>query len=185
MLVAATLLATGAFIRTAEGATQRYVDQAGADAGTCTPIGSACATISFAISVSAAGDTINLAVGTYNEDVDLNLAGLTLAGAGAASTTIDYVGQPGHNNAGMYVQADNVTVQDLTLTDSVVNSTPRYGLKVGTTSPMTGSDGVTISGVTVSNSYRTGLDVLGASNITIDGVTLATRGGTQKRSFAA
>ena len=62
--------------------TTRYVATTGSDAGACTSPGSPCLTVNHAISLSADGDTVNVAAGTYAENVVVNKS-LTLRGANA------------------------------------------------------------------------------------------------------
>ncbi len=78
------------------------------------------ATIGAAVAAAEAGDTINVAAGTYNEQVNLNKANLILRGAqagvaacarpdGANETVIT------HANGPLQITADNVTVDGFTL----------------------------------------------------------------------
>ncbi|MHB8868323.1 MAG: right-handed parallel beta-helix repeat-containing protein [Thermoleophilia bacterium] len=129
------------------------------------------ATIQAAVDAAVTGDTIRVGAGTYAEDVYVSTAGITIVGAGRDLTTIDYAGQPGHNNAGMYVTASDVTLEGFTLTRSGTASVPRYGLKVAAVA------GVTVTNVAVTKAYRTGLDVLGATDFSAHGVVLADNGG--------
>jgi hypothetical protein len=71
-------------------ATTWYVDVfTGSDGYNCLAPGTACATIDGAVGKAAAGDTIQIAAGTYHEyGIGLSKQ-LTLDGAGAASTIID------------------------------------------------------------------------------------------------
>lgn len=71
---------------TAAAGTDRYVSNTGADAGNCSV--SPCFTIQYAVNQSVGGDTINVAAGTYNEQVKVTTSNLTITGAGAAATTI-------------------------------------------------------------------------------------------------
>lgn len=78
------------------------------------------ATIGAAVAAAAAGDTINVAAGTYNEQVNLNKANLILRGAQGG---VSACGRPGnvnetiitHTNGPLQITADNVTVEGVTL----------------------------------------------------------------------
>jgi hypothetical protein len=86
---AAVTLAMPLFMGTAGavGGT-RYVAPTGTDTGACTAHAHPCATISYAVGQANAGNTVNVAAGTYHETVALTKP-LVLKGAGAATTTID------------------------------------------------------------------------------------------------
>jgi len=116
------------------------------------------------------GSTVNIAPGTYFETLNITLDNLTLLGADRATVIIDPTGLA-TNNAGIYVNADNVTLESLTLRSTVTNSLPRYGIKFGIV------DGCTLEDVTVKDVYRSGVDVLGASNLTILNVAVMDNGG--------
>jgi Calx-beta domain len=57
-------------------------------AGACTPADPNCATIQAAVNAASAGDTIQVAAGTYAEHVSIN-KDLTVNGAGAGQTIVD------------------------------------------------------------------------------------------------
>ncbi len=65
-----------------------YVSTTGLDSNTCTSAELPCLTIGAAITKAAAGDTVNVAGGTYAERVTVGKS-LTIMGSGAGRTTID------------------------------------------------------------------------------------------------
>lgn len=78
------------------------------------------ATIGAAVTAAAAGDTINVAAGTYNEQVNLTKANLILRGAQAGVTACARPGDVNetvitHVNGPLQINADNVTVDGFTL----------------------------------------------------------------------
>ncbi|UCH85907.1 MAG: right-handed parallel beta-helix repeat-containing protein, partial [Candidatus Latescibacterota bacterium] len=73
--------------------------------------------------------------------------------------------------AGIYVAADDVVLYDLTLVGDTGNTLPRYGVKFGD------FDGCWMEQVTVQTCYRTGVDILGATNLTVKDVTSTGNGG--------
>ncbi len=79
------LLASGA-----SHAADWYVGTAGSDApGQGTSVGAPFATLGFATTAAASGDTIHIAAGTYNEPTSVTVGkSLRYSGAGMASTTI-------------------------------------------------------------------------------------------------
>jgi hypothetical protein len=116
------------------------------------------------------GDVLNVAAGTYYETLNITTAGIDLVGVDRGSVIVDPTGQA-TNNAGIYVSADNVSVQSLTIQSTVTNSLPRYGIKFGD------YDGCTLEDVTVTDVYRSGIDALGSSNLTLYDVTTQDNGG--------
>ncbi len=74
--------------------------------------------IQDAINAAASGDTINIAAGTYTENVMANKP-VTLAGAGASTTTISAAG-----GTAVTITANNVTVDGFTIT----NPTGKHGI---------------------------------------------------------
>ncbi|MCA9976625.1 MAG: hypothetical protein KC413_12775, partial [Anaerolineales bacterium] len=104
-------------------AATRYVATNGTDTGDCGSAAAPCATIQYAHDQADAGDTIQIAAGTYLGSVILNRS-ITLEGAGAATTIVDGAG------AEMVMQmaaaANSLTVRRLT-----VRNGGRYGIVSG------------------------------------------------------
>ena len=66
------------------------------------------------VNAAGIGNTVNVEAGTYDEDVSASVAGQTLLGDGAATTTIR--GAIGGDSATMRIGASNVTVSGFTIT---------------------------------------------------------------------
>ncbi len=79
------------FMRPAKAAffASRFVATTGVDNTDCSMAGAPCLTINYAILQAMAGDTINVAAGTYNGPQVLINKSLNVIGAGAATTIID------------------------------------------------------------------------------------------------
>jgi uncharacterized repeat protein (TIGR01451 family) len=118
--VAAALLVAGPAL-----AQTRFVATTGTDAGTCVNPGTPCRTIQYAHGQANAGDTIQIAAGTYSESPRITKS-VTLAGASAASTIIapqlaDQLPGPAPTPTNSAVILDiagaglNVTVRDVTV----------------------------------------------------------------------
>jgi hypothetical protein len=116
------------------------------------------------------GSTVSVLAGTYYETLNITTADLDIIGADRATVIIDPTGFAS-NGAGIYIAADNVTLQSLTLNSTVTNSLPRYGIKVADV------DGCTIEDVLVTEVYRSGFDALGSSNLTLTNISSVDNGG--------
>jgi len=115
--------------------------------------------------------------GTYAEAVNVNKS-CSIYGASRASVIVNPVGFA-VNNAGIYVDADNVVLSGFTLTGSNVNSLPRYGVKFGT------RDSCWLDDAEIRNCYRTGVDILGATNLSVTNVNSHDNGGNGFQSTDA
>ena len=72
-------------------------------------------TIQSAVNAASSGDTIQIAAGTYNEDVDTKGKDLSLIGAGSAKVTIN---ASGNDSAITVDQGESVYLEGVTLTGS-------------------------------------------------------------------
>lgn len=165
-----------------------YVDAAaapGGDGSAGTPFD----TIQGAITAATAGDTIMVAAGTYDEDLVIDVEGLTLQSADLHGAAINTAGlfSPGLDFGGITILADNVTLDGFSISQSVpqaiihthdadnvsivnnaisgVGAANPRGIDVGFGAG--NSDGVVIEGNTFSNLY-TGVYLNQASNLTIN-----------------
>jgi hypothetical protein len=94
-----------------------FVATTGNDGNDCLTVGTACQTIQGAVNKASSGDTINVAAGTYNEQVTISKT-VTLKGAQAgtdartrsgAESIITYAGGP------VQIEADNVVIDGFTI----------------------------------------------------------------------
>jgi hypothetical protein len=117
VLTSAALLGSTLWVSPAmAAATTRYVATTGSDTTDCSNSGSPCATIQYAIGQSAMGDTIEVAAGTYAENIDVTQS-VTIEGAGQGATIVEpAVSNPdpcsGSSLCGTVTAASNVFVID-------------------------------------------------------------------------
>ena len=111
-----TILLAFSFFVLAAGASATTWNVPGDGSGTCTTGNPSCNAIQDAISAATAGDTINVAAGTYYENVVINKP-LSLIGALRTTTTID------GSNVGnaVTITASNVTLSGFTITGGQAN----------------------------------------------------------------
>ena len=127
------------------------------------------------ISAIVIGGVVTVASGTYEESLNINKTGISIIGSGVDESIIDHSGKTPQNNAGVYVSANKVSLKGFTITGDSLDSTPRYGLKVGTNSATT--DSVVFENLKVQKSYRTGFDIARAKDISIKNVQAINNGG--------
>jgi parallel beta-helix repeat protein len=142
---------------------------AGASAATLTVCdGCTYETITAAVAAANANDTIDVDPGTYNENVTLNKAGLTLQATDPATPTV-IVGQIGGGNATVRIAASDVTVEGFIITRAG-NDPADWD------DPTLTSSGVAIQGQAISNALiqnslitgmRTAIDVNNSNGHTI------------------
>ena len=119
LCMAATLVVLSAALAlgmpSGAAAATRHVDDVGsADSGDCTDPSAPCSTVQYAVDQADAGDTIELAGGTFAPGAVIAKPNLTITGAGAGQTTVSSsAGQP--RAFDLRGAADGLTVRALTL----------------------------------------------------------------------
>lgn len=123
--------------------------------------------IQAAINAANPGDTVNVCSGTYNEDVSVNKAGLSLLGSNSANTTIR--GPLGGDSAAVRISASNVTVANFTITRDGNNPSQWND-------PNLNSAGIAIQGLAITNALirdnnvtgnRSGIDINNSNGHTV------------------
>ncbi len=118
-------LQNGRSTQAAPLATTWYVNTAtGSDSNSCLSAGSACATIGGAIGKAALDDVIEVAAGTYTENLVETLAvqNVTLNGAGVGSTIID-----GSASGRVLETTGNVTITGVTIQNGYIDPSDIFG----------------------------------------------------------
>jgi conserved repeat domain/conserved repeat domain len=136
-----------------------FVSPSGVDGNDCLSSGTACLTIGGAIGKASSGDTINVAAGTYNENLTIAIA-LTLSGpnAGIDPNTGPRVPEAVINGGGLTTiipQVPNIVINGFT----ILATTAGFPIYTG---------GADVTGLTVSN------DIVGSG---VRAITVATNGG--------
>lgn len=108
----------------------RYVATTGTDTGACLRPAHPCKTISYAETHAAAGDTVSVAAGTYNESVMITKP-VTISGAGPGKTIVNGSGidYSAHGRLGLIDVADEpsatsgtITVANLTVNNAFITA---------------------------------------------------------------
>lgn len=157
--IACLLLAIGS-IGPAVYATDRCVHPIGA--------GGCFTTIQAAVTAAADDDTINIAAGTYNENVIVGSKRLTFIGAGADSTFVD-----GSNTGRVFsVTATSAVFADLTIQNGWISGTSTTGLGGG----LYVSGTLTLTNVNVLSNTVTGTSPNGGGGVRVRGPLYVTGG---------
>jgi hypothetical protein len=160
------------FLTLPAAAATLQVDAAtGTDSGDCTS--SPCATISYALTQASAGDLIQVANGTYNLGTStFNVSKeITIVGESEAGVVIDASGIDGY---GIFVDASNVTIEDLTLIGPQAGSSSNnYGFKIQPPTNVSTDfvENITLRNITVQGSGRSEVDLNGVDNSLLENIT--------------
>ena len=107
--------------------------------------------------------------GTYAEAVNVNKS-CHIWGYSRAGVLLDVEGFA-VNNAGVYIDADDVVFSGFTMEGNNAVSLPRYGVKFAD------RDGCYLDDAEIRNIFRAGVDILGATNLEISDVESKDNGG--------
>ncbi|WP_204401846.1 S-layer homology domain-containing protein [Alkaliphilus hydrothermalis] len=142
-----------------------YVSSDGNDEGLGTSE-SPYATIQAAINAASEEQVILVGEGVYNETLRINKP-ISLQGISRDSVVINTTHTNGY---GLEVEANNVTLSNFTLIGPNQGKNANYGIKATGVEGDEGVDNLSISNITVKNSYKTGLDLHGINSAVIDNV---------------
>ena len=126
------------------------------------------ATIQEGVDAVAAGGTVNVAAGTYYEQINISKS-LSIIGVSKDNVTIDAFGAP--SGYGISVTAAN----NVTLMNFILKGPPTYADGYGIHT--SGCNNITFENLLVENSGRSGVDFIGCSNVTINNVEAKNNGG--------
>lgn len=126
--------------------------------------------IQDAIDAASSGQTVDVAAGTYPEQLDVTIDNLTIMGASESGVQI----VPPSTNRGIEISADGVTFENATLDASNVAD---YGIKAQGENPALDAsedraDGLTLRSLTVGGAGVTEVDLNGVDNAVLEDLTL-------------
>ncbi|MBC3937744.1 hypothetical protein D4A47_02365 [Anaerotruncus massiliensis (ex Liu et al. 2021)] len=124
--------------------------------------------------------TLQFAAGAFsptaNEQLRITRANVVLKGAAQGKTTIDASAYSVSGQAGLLVQADNVTVEDLTIQSSAGAGVSALKFTaIGDGQTLTQLQGGAVKNVTISSGGHA-LNLHGTANISVDGLTVTKAG---------
>jgi hypothetical protein len=144
--------------------TVRSVATTGADSGDCSLTD--CLTLTYAYSKSQAGDTINVAAGTYTTSTEITIDHtITITGAGASSTIVQAAASAG--------TADHRVFKDNGVTATLEDMTIRYGVETSGGAINNANGTLTLNNVTISDNQ-----VKDVSGTGLNGGAISINGGT-------
>lgn len=170
--------------------TVRYVSTSGSDTlNDCTDSANACATIAYAINQSNAGDTIEIAAGTYTEQGITVNEDLSINGHAASDTIVQAAATPGTATGRVFniSSGTTVTISGLTIRNGRASGSSPAGDGGGIYSDhatltlnscaVSGNSAEQLGGGIVNNSFGSGSATLTINNSTLSGNSAVSFGG--------
>lgn len=167
-----------------------YVSTTGTNtSNNCLTSSTPCATVSYAVSQAASGDTIQVAAGTYHDTVAIAppLTNITIEGAGDASTTIDGLSTSAQIGSVFAIeQNSNATIENLTIangegvlfTSQNVSTTYGNGVFVSLGGSATLSNDIITESTDTRQVVDDGGAVYNGGTVTMTDDTVSNNGGT-------
>ena len=167
-----------------------FVSTTGTNTSNCQTSSKPCATVSYAVSQAASGDTIQVAAGTYHDIVAIAppLTNITIEGAGDASTTIDGLSTSAQIGSVFAIEdGSNATIENLTIangegvlfTSGNVSTTDGNGVFVSLGGSATLSNDIITGSTDTRQVVDDGGAVYNGGTVTMTDDTVSNNGGTE------